>query len=63
MRSFSSGKVVSKALKWVRKGSTQDVQWVESQVESSVDRVPALAKTAVQAQVEFVYLWSSICSY
>jgi len=54
MRSFTSGKVVSKALKWARKGTTQDVQWVEHQVESSVDRVPELAKTAINASVEFV---------
>ncbi|KUJ06356.1 uncharacterized protein LY89DRAFT_790640 [Mollisia scopiformis] len=51
MRSFTSGRAVRKALKWVKR-TTQDVQWVERQVESSVDHVPALAKAAVKARVE-----------
>ena len=59
MRSFTSGRAFGKALRWVRKGTTQDVQWVEHQVESSVDYVPALAKAAVDARVESVNLPSS----
>lgn len=59
MRSFTSGRAVSKALKWAKKGTTQDIQWVERQVESSVDHVPALAKAAVEARVEFVNLLHS----
>jgi hypothetical protein len=61
MRSFTASKVVGKALKWAKKGTTQDVQWVERQVESSVDQVPALAKAAVKAHVEFVSLPYSFC--
>ncbi|KAI1154450.1 hypothetical protein F4825DRAFT_448502 [Nemania diffusa] len=51
MRSFSSSRAVSKALKWVKR-TTQDVQWVVRQIETSIDHVPILAKAAVKARVE-----------
>ncbi|KAK4990724.1 hypothetical protein LTR66_006727 [Elasticomyces elasticus] len=43
---------MGKALRWARKGTTQDVQWVERQVDSSVDYVPALADKAVKASIQ-----------
>ena len=54
MRSFTTGRTIRKALRWSRKGTTQDVQWVERQIESSVDYVHALADKAVKASIEFV---------
>lgn len=59
MRAFTTGRAAGKALRWVRKGTTLKVQWVEYNVENSIDSERELAKKAVQATIEFVNLPTS----
>lgn len=59
MRSFSTSGAFSKALSWVKKQTTQDVQWVQSGVEVGVSKKPNLAARATRATIEFANLLSA----
>ncbi|KID87141.1 hypothetical protein MGU_05919 [Metarhizium guizhouense ARSEF 977] len=51
-RHFSTSAVLKKLLKWKLNGTTEEISWVKTSVESRIDHVPALAKKATKAIIE-----------
>jgi hypothetical protein len=54
-RYFSASAFLKKILNWKLNGTTAEIGWVTESVESRVDRVPALAKDAAKATIEYEY--------
>ncbi|TWU72633.1 hypothetical protein ED733_000434 [Metarhizium rileyi] len=51
-RHFSTSAVLKKLLKWTLNGTTEEIGWAKTSVESQVDHVPGLATKATSATIE-----------